>query len=149
MGLGYQPTAANDADAPCLLFFGGDDEARGDEGGEEVAHVFGRFQPQVGNDLPIGRAVAVVEFFEFDDRMNNPLLQSDERYESLAESLISELIDENSGYKPKTSRRKYADDVNKALANHLFLEQGYRLDYDFRLLMTKNNTNLAQYLILR
>ncbi len=73
-------------------------------------------------------------------------------YRSLAESLASELtniqthfvdpemLKKHPNLPSPTNRRKYADAVNHALADHLFMEQGYRLDYDFRLLMSKQNS---------
>jgi AAA domain, putative AbiEii toxin, Type IV TA system len=74
------------------------------------------------------------------------------KYKSLAVSLASELT--NSQEIPETTqivpglptpatRRKYADAVNRALSDHLFIEHGYRLDYDFRLLMSKANSQAA------
>ncbi len=87
-----------------------------------------------------------------DDSMH-PLPFSDKRiYRTLVESLASELtnVQENfsdpdvlkkyPNFPSPANRRKYADAVNHALADHLFLEQGYRLDYDFRLLMSKANS---------
>ena len=73
-------------------------------------------------------------------------------YRSLAESLASELTNIQTHFvdpemlkkypnlPSPANRRKYADAVNHALADHLFMEQGYRLDYDFRLLMSKQNS---------
>ena len=64
---------------------------------------------------------------------NQPV--GDKRYETLAGSLASNL----SG----VLDQKYADNVNRALSGHLFLEQGYRLDYDFRVLMSDANSRAA------
>ena len=73
-------------------------------------------------------------------------------YRSLAESLASELtniqthfsdaemLKKHPNLPSPANQRKYADAVNHALADHLFMEQGYRLDYDFRLLMSKQNS---------
>lgn len=87
-----------------------------------------------------------------DDAMH-PLPFPDKRlYRTLAESLASELtnvqeifsnpdvLKKYPNFPRPANRRKYADAVNHALADHLFLEQGYRLDYDFRLLMSKANS---------
>ncbi|MDD2917524.1 DUF3696 domain-containing protein [Rhodoferax sp.] len=61
-------------------------------------------------------------------------------YRKLAESLASELTNVQVAFSNPADRRKYADAVNHALADHLFLEQGYRLDFDFRLLMSEANS---------
>ncbi len=60
-----------------------------------LSHDSSNFHPvkvEASRTIPSGKEL-IFEFFEFDDRMHNPLLQSDERYESVTESLISELID--------------------------------------------------------
>ena len=87
-----------------------------------------------------------------DDAMQTAPAYGNKRYRSLAVSLASELT--NSQEIPETvqkvpglptpaTRRKYADSVNRALSDHLFIEHGYRLDYDFRLLMSKVNSQAA------
>ena len=76
------------------------------------------------------------------------------RYKSLAVSLASELTNSQEIFLPETlqkspglptpaTRRKYADAVNRALSDHLFIEHGYRLDFDYRLLMSKANSRAA------
>lgn len=87
-----------------------------------------------------------------DDAMH-PMSFPDRRiYRTLAESLASELTNVQENFPDpdllekypnlpsSANRRKYADAVNHALADHLFLEQGYRLDFDFRLLMSEANS---------
>ena len=76
-------------------------------------------------------------------------------YKSLAESLASDLTNLQRNFPSEellkkypdlptpSTERKYADAVNHALASHLFLEQGYRLDYEFRLLLSEANSKVA------
>ena len=86
------------------------------------------------------------------DPMHTAPAYGNNRYRSLAVSFASKLT--NSQEIPETvqkvpglptpaTRRKYADSVNRALSDHLFIEHGYRLDYDFRLLMSKVNSQAA------
>ena len=87
-----------------------------------------------------------------DDAMQTPQALGNNSYRSLAVSLASELtnsqeipetVQKVSGLPTPATRRKYADAVNRALSDHLFIEHGYRLDYDFRLLMSKANSQAA------
>ena len=71
----------------------------------------------------------------FYDPIHSIQLDGDKRYEALAASLARNLSGK--------SDQKYADNVNRALSDHLFLEQGYRLDYDFRVLMSEANSRAA------
>lgn len=75
-----------------------------------------------------------------EDPMLQLVLSESPTYESLAVSLASELPNSQTNYPSPAKRRKFADLVNHALTNHLFIEQGYRLDYDFRLLMSETNS---------
>jgi hypothetical protein len=89
---------------------------------------------------------------DLDDAMQTAQTSGRQLYKTLAASLASELTNVQRIFPnpdmvkkypnlPSPGRhRKYADAVNHALANHLFLEQGYRLDYDFRLLMSEANS---------
>lgn len=74
-----------------------------------------------------------------DDPMQTASPDENKRYKSLAASLASGLP----GLPTPATRRKYAEAVNRALSDHLFIEHGYRLDYDFRLLMSKANSQAA------
>ena len=90
-----------------------------------------------------------------DDPMQTASPDETKRYKSLAVSLASELTNRQEIFSPPetlrkfparsalATRRKYADAVNRALSDHLFIEHGYRLDYDFRLLMSKANSQAA------
>ena len=90
-----------------------------------------------------------------DDPMQTASPDENKMYKSLAVSLASELTNSREIFSPKeplqkfpshptpATRRKYADAVNRALSDHLFIEHGYRLDYDFRLLMSKANSQAA------
>lgn len=87
-----------------------------------------------------------------DDLMQTASPDENKRYKSLAASLASELTNSQEipepvqkvpGLLTPATRRKYADAVNRALSDHLFIEHGYRLDYDFRLLMSKANSQAA------
>ena len=90
-----------------------------------------------------------------DDPMQTASSEENKRYKSLAVSLASELTNCQEVFSPPetlekypslptpATRRKYADEVNRALSDHLFIEHGYRLDYDFRLLMSKANSQAA------
>ena len=79
------------------------------------------------------------QFGDLDDPMLSNMPGASNTYRTLADSLASELTK----YQTRYSNRKFADAVNQALANHLFMEQGYRLDFDFRLLMSKANSEAA------
>ena len=81
------------------------------------------------------RSDLTFEVGNVDDAMQRIQPVGDKRYEALAASLARNL----SGM----SDQKYADNVNRALSDHLFLEQGYRLDYDFRVLMSEANSRAA------
>jgi hypothetical protein len=77
------------------------------------------------------------------DPMQPNLSEENKIYKTLAKSLTSELTNSQTKYPSPEDRQKYADAVNRALADHLFIDQGYRLDYDFRLLLSKTNSQAA------
>lgn len=70
------------------------------------------------------------------DRLYKSLPEGNQQYLPLAQSLTSELR----GGKDKA----LAENVNRALSDHLFLEQGYRLDFDFNVLLSKANSAAVQ-----
>jgi hypothetical protein len=90
-----------------------------------------------------------------DDPMQTAPSDENKRYKSLAISLASELTNSQEVFSPPETlerfpslpapamRRKYSDEVNRALSDHLFIDHGYRLDYDYRLLMSKANSQAA------
>ena len=71
-------------------------------------------------------------YFELGDSGSVPMQQElpkgDPRYELLVDSLIS------------IENRELADGVNRALSDHLFLDQAYRLDFDLRILLSEVNS---------
>lgn len=75
------------------------------------------------------------------DTFPRAIRAGDEKYKPLAESLAADLT--NPPYPPLADRKKYAENVNRALSDDLFLENGYQLDYDFRVLMSKANSQAA------
>lgn len=80
---------------------------------------------------------------EWDDLMQLSAIRPSTRYTTLADSLTSNLINPDSTYPSLAERRRYSDDVNHALAGSLFIDQGYRLDYDFRILLSQSNSQAA------
>lgn len=81
----------------------------------------------------------------WDDQLQQFGGAGDQQYQALATSLASELVVESTDKKTLDvkTRRAYADHVNRVLSDHLFLEQGYRLDFDFRVLLNKANSKAA------
>ena len=81
----------------------------------------------------------------WDDQIQQLEEYGDPQYYALAISLASELFPEPRAFKELDvdTRRSYADQVNRILADHLFLDQGYRLDYDYRVLLNKRNSKAA------
>lgn len=63
-------------------------------------------------------------------------------YKKLAESLAVPLFAHQEP-PPVAESARFAENVNRALANHLFLDHGYRVDYDFRVLLTASNSQAA------
>ena len=79
----------------------------------------------------------VFEIVGCDDHLIEMPNTGDKNLQSLAESLASTLVTDPI---PNSQRGKLADDVNRALADHLFLDQGYQLDFDYRVLLSKFNS---------
>lgn len=81
----------------------------------------------------------------WDDQLQEFDGLGDQQYKALAASLASELIPDPTlnALRSVETRRSYADNINRVLLDHLFLEQGYRLDYDFRVLLNKQNSKAA------
>ena len=63
-----------------------------------------------------------------------------ETYRSLAASIGSKLKSTSLSSQPSS---ELADSVNRALADHLFLDQGYQIDFDYRVLLSKTNSEAA------
>lgn len=107
-----------------------------------TANVNSRFQPikvAASRTVPLPQDLTF-QFGDLDDPMVPKMLGGNQTYRRLADSLTSELTNAQTPFPPPEQRRKFADAVNHALAGHLFMEQGYRLDYEFRLLMSKANS---------
>lgn len=81
------------------------------------------------------------EVGDLDDPIPQIAIDGDKKYKTLAESVAAKLT--NPPYPPLAKRQGYADNVNLALSDDLFLENGYRLDYEFRVLMSKANSQAA------
>ena len=79
----------------------------------------------------------VFEIVGCDDHLIEMPNTGDKNLQSLAESLASTLVTDPI---PNSQRGRLADDVNRALADHLFLDQGYQLDFDYRVLLSKFNS---------
>ena len=79
----------------------------------------------------------VFEVGNCDDHLVEMPNTGDKNLQSLAKSLASTLM---AGITPKSQQGKLADDINRALADHLFLDQGYQLDFDYRVLLSKFNS---------
>lgn len=73
------------------------------------------------------------------DPLRHTIQQGDSRYIGLAESLTNEAI-----YETKNSNSEYASKVNQALTDHLFLERGYRVDFDMRAVLSKADFQAAR-----
>lgn len=84
------------------------------------------------------------QFGDLDDEMLPSLPAHSKTYRALADSFACFHLTKQQvhGYPPEYMRR-FADQVNHALANHLFIEQGYRIDFDFRVLLSKENSVAA------
>jgi len=80
----------------------------------------------------IFRASALREPVNLGDSLRHILPQGDSRYIELAESLSYETIHEE-----KNSHSEYSNKINRALCDHLFLERGYRVDFDMRAVISK------------
>lgn len=86
----------------------------------------------------------IFETGELEDSFLKSHASGDPKYQLLAISLANRLPNIYYSFIEKNGiPGTYASDVNRALSDHLFLEQGYRLDYDFRLLLSKENTLAA------
>lgn len=86
----------------------------------------------------IFRTLVLREKVNLGDPLRHILQQGDSRYIALAESLTSESI-----YETKTSKSNYAIKVNQALSDHLFLECGYRIDFDMRAVLSRADFQAA------
>lgn len=76
-----------------------------------------------------------------DDSIFNFSSTQDETYRSLAQSLAADLLQACGGVPAfNIEPRQFADLMNRVLADHLFMEQGYRLDIDYRLLLSEENS---------
>lgn len=81
----------------------------------------------------------------WDDQLQQLAGSGDPQYQALATSLASDLMLDPTvnGILDVEARRSYSDNVNRVLSDHLFLDQGYRLGYDFRVLLDKANSKAA------
>lgn len=71
-------------------------------------------------------------------------LYQDSEYAEFIQSLTTKVrFSEDQSETLGQSPEKYAENVNHALSHHLFLEQGYRFDYDYRIFLSKLNSIAA------
>ena len=76
-----------------------------------------------------------------DDEIYDIVIPSEEQpYSSLADSLAREKI--KSQYTPK-STSEFAKRVNHALGHHLFLDNGYQIDFEYRILLSAEESKDA------
>ncbi len=66
--------------------------------------------------------------------------QGDPKYRRLLESLVSDRLDGVFDGAIHTGSDYFATHINRMLSDHLFIEQGYQLDYDFRVILSKENS---------
>lgn len=84
------------------------------------------------------------EIGDFEDPKQRILPVGDMTYEELANSLLTSQDCQHAPKKdPLSFQKTYATNINRALTDHLFLEQGYRVDLDFRVLMSTEQSRLA------
>lgn len=89
------------------------------------------------------RSEMTFELDGFNDSMHVETPNGDPQYRELAKSLSCNLSAKLDTPVANEKRHAYAAAVNRALTDHLFLEQGYRLDFDFRVLLSKANSRAA------
>jgi Protein of unknown function (DUF3696) len=103
-----------------------------------------RFEPYV---VSASRTVPTRSHLRFqmgnldDDSIFNFSPAQDEVYRRLAESLAADLLEASDSVPVFTRQlRHFADLTNRVLTDHLFMEQGYRLDIDYRILLSEENS---------
>ncbi len=82
-------------------------------------------------------------FTSLDDHLPYTVSKGDQQYWRLAESLCSDLLDRGDPEVSLENKKELSRGVNRAFTDHLFLEQGYRLDFDYRILLSKTNSKAA------
>jgi hypothetical protein len=94
--------------------------------------------------VPASRSTPSPEQLKFevgycDDSFINTLNKENTVYRRLAESLAEKLFAPS----PRNVSGHLGELVNKSLSDHLFLDQGYSINFDYRLLLSKSNTEAA------
>lgn len=74
------------------------------------------------------------------DGIPTPTVAVTSQYKELAESLACELVAKINPKVNANERGTFARNVNSALMDHLFKEKGYRIDFDFRVLLSHSNS---------
>jgi hypothetical protein len=79
-------------------------------------------------------------FNDFIDDMNFwDIKKNDSIYSGLMYSLTSELT----RFLYDGLKKDYSENVNRILSDHLFLDQGYRIDFDYRVILSKEASEAA------
>ena len=102
-----------------------------------------RFKPivvEASRKVPI-RQELVFQLGHLDDQIEPLFPKLNPRYHRLAASIANLPIPNDIDFlwnrEPLLS---YGERINRALSDHLFIEQGYRIDHDSRVLMSKKNS---------
>lgn len=82
-------------------------------------------------------------FSSLDDHLPYSVSEGDSQYWPLAESLCSSLLSRGNPEGSLENKKQLSRGVSRAFTDHLFLEQGYRLDFDYRILLSKKNSKAA------
>ena len=102
-----------------------------------------KFKPNVveaSRKVPT-RQQLVFQLGYLDDQIETLLPEMNHRYRRLAGSIANlPTSDGSSSFWDSNDVSSYGERVNRALSDHLFIEQGYRIDHDFRVLLSKNNS---------
>lgn len=105
-----------------------------------------RFKPSVvkaSRTVPT-RSELVFQFGNLDDQIEPLLPKLNKSYRLLAGSIAHLPLDiQEISMFNSDGVSSYGERVNRALSNHLFIEQGYCIDHEFRVLMSKANSQSA------
>ena len=105
-----------------------------------------RFKPSVveaSRTVPTRREL-IFQFGNLDDQIEPLLPMLNQSYRLLAASIAHLPLDiQERSLWNRDGVSSYGERVNRALSNHLFIEQGYCIDHDFRVLMSKVNSQSA------
>ncbi|MFZ4623706.1 MAG: DUF3696 domain-containing protein, partial [Rhodoferax sp.] len=105
-----------------------------------------RFKPTVvhaSRNVPT-RSDLIFQLGHMDDQIEPLLTQANKTYLRLAASMARiEIPFELWSIGDTDDLGSFGERINQALSSHLFIEQGYRIDHDLRVLMSKNNSLAA------